>query len=155
MLIDIKIASAFLPMMIKRFQDAGVEIRGCSLTRRIIKGVLPARDKDFRTEHLDLILSVKVVKDLNEAIEHINKYGSHHSDSIVSKNTKACEEFLKRVDSACVYRNASTRLTDGYQFGMGAEMGISTDRLHARGPMSLEELTTFKYVVLRNGQIRK
>ena len=99
-------------------------------------------------------MSVKVVRNLDEAIGHINDYGSHHSDSIVSNNSKACEEFLNRIDSACVYRNASTRLTDGHQFGMGAEMGISTDRIHARGPMALEELTTYKYVLRGNGQIR-
>ena len=155
MLVDKNIASLFLPRMLKRFQAAGVQIRGCSLTRRIVKGIKAARDKDFRTEYLDLILSVKVVKDLNEAIKHISEYGSHHSDSIVSKDRKACQDFLKRVDSACVYSNASTRLTDGYQFGMGAEMGISTDRLHARGPVGLEELTTYKFVILGSGQIRK
>ena len=155
MLVDKSVAPSFLPIMIKRFQDAGVEIRGCPITRRIVKGVKAARDKDYRTEYLDLILSVKVVQGLDEAITHINAYGSHHSDTIVSDNAKASDEFLKRVDSACVYQNASTRLTDGYQFGMGAEMGISTDRLHARGPMALEELTTYKYVVLGKGQIRK
>ena len=173
MLVDKSVAPSFLPIMIKRFQDAGVEIRGCPITRRILKGINPVRnadshgrtkisngvkaagDKDYRTEYLDLILSVKVVQGLDEAITHINAYGSHHSDTIVSDNAKASDEFLKRVDSACVYQNASTRLTDGYQFGMGAEMGISTDRLHARGPMALEELTTYKYVVLGKGQIRK
>jgi glutamate-5-semialdehyde dehydrogenase len=155
MLIDKKIAPRFLPKMIRRFQDAGVEIRGCPVTRKIVKGIKSAADEDFRTEFLDLILAVRVVKDLNEAINHINEYGSHHSDSIVTKNNRAAEEFLKRVDSACVYHNVSTRLTDGYQFGMGAEMGISTDRLHARGPMALEELTTYKYVIRGKGQIRK
>ncbi len=173
MLIDKKIAPRFLPKMIKRFQDAGVEIRGCAVTRKIAKGinavrntdshgrvkisngVKPAAEEDFRTEFLGLILAVRVVKDLNEAINHINEYSSHHSDSIVTKNNRAAEEFLKRVDSACVYHNVSTRLTDGYQFGMGAEMGISTDRLHARGPMALEELTTYKYVIRGKGQIRK
>ncbi len=154
MLVDKKIASAFLPMMIKRFKAAGVEIRGCPITRRIVKGIKAAGNEDFRTEYLDLILSIKVVKDLNEAIRHINEYGSHHSDSIITNNAKAGGEFLKRVDSACVYRNASTRLTDGYEFGMGAEMGISTDRLHARGPMALEELTTYKYIIYGKGQIR-
>ncbi len=155
MLVDKSIAPVFLPLMIKRFQDSGVEIRGCPLTRRIVKGIKAAGSKDFRTEYLDLILSVKVVKDLNEAIWHINEYGSHHSDSIVTNNIKAAEEFLSRVDSACVYRNASTRFTDGYQFGMGAEMGISTNRLHARGPMGLEELTTYKYVIYGRGQVRQ
>ncbi len=155
MLVDKKISSLFLPRMISRFQKAGVEVRGCALTRKIVKGVFPADEQDFRTEYLDLILSVKVVKDLNEAINHINEYGSHHSDAIITANIKAAVEFLRRVDSACVYQNASTRLTDGYQFGMGAEMGISTDRLHARGPMALEELTTYKYVIYGKGHIRK
>ena len=155
MLVDKDLASSFLPIMIKRFKNAGVEVRGCPITRRIVKGIKAASSKDFRTEYLDLILSVKIVKDLDEAIRHISEYGSHHSDSIVTKNSLASEEFLKRVDSACVYLNASTRLTDGYEFGMGAEMGISTDRLHARGPMSLEELTTYKYIIYGKGQIRK
>jgi glutamate-5-semialdehyde dehydrogenase len=155
MLVDKNIALSFLPAMIKRFKAAGVEIRGCPITQRIARGIRLASDKDFRTEYLDLILSVKVVKDLHEAIEHINTYGSHHSDSIVTSNTKASEEFLNKIDSACVYHNASTRLTDGYQFGMGAEMGISTDRLHARGPMALEELTTYKYIISGKGQIRR
>jgi glutamate-5-semialdehyde dehydrogenase len=155
MLVDKDIAASFLPRMTKRFKAAGVEIRGCPITRRMIEGIKTASQADFRTEYLDLILSVRVVKDLNEAIEHINKYSSHHSDSIVTHNKKAGGEFLKRVDSACVYHNVSTRLTDGYEFGMGAEMGISTDRIHARGPMALEELTTYKYVVKGRGQIRK
>ncbi|MFC1658596.1 glutamate-5-semialdehyde dehydrogenase [Candidatus Omnitrophota bacterium] len=155
MLVDKDIAASFLPGILKRFQYAGVEIRGCPVTRRIFRGIKAATIKDFRREYLDLILSVKVVANLDAAIEHINNYGSHHSDAIVSADRKAAEEFLRRVDSACVYHNASTRLTDGYEFGMGAEMGISTDRLHARGPMALEELTTYKYVVRGKGQIRK
>ena len=154
MLVDKNIAPLFLPKMIERLKEAAVQIRGCPISRRIVKDIRAATDKDYRTEYLDLILSVKVVRDLDEAIEHINEYGSHHSDSIVTKNIEAASEFLKRVDSACVYHNASTRLTDGYQFGMGAEMGISTDRLHARGPMALEELTTYKYVIYGEGQIR-
>jgi len=155
MLVDKDIAQVFLPGMIKRFQDAGVQIRGCSSARKIVRGIRLAREDDFYTEYLDLVLSIKVVKGLDEAIEHINKYGSHHSDSIITKNSKAAQRFLKGVDSACVYHNASTRLTDGYQFGLGAEMGISTDRLHARGPMGLKELTTYKYVILGRGQVRK
>ena len=104
--------------------------------------------------YLDLILSVKVVDNLDAAIAHINEYGSHHSDSIVTDNNKSAEKFLKQVDSACVYQNASTRFTDGNQFGMGAEIGISTDKLHARGPMALEELTTYKYTIYGAGQVR-
>jgi glutamate-5-semialdehyde dehydrogenase len=154
MLVHREVAVRFLPRMLKKFMQRGVEIRGCAITRKIVKGVLRATEKDYRTEYLDLILSVKVVKDLKEAITHINYYGSHHSDSIVTENHQNSLQFLREVDSACVYVNASTRFTDGYQFGLGAEIGISTDKLHARGPMALEELTTYKYMVFGNGQIR-
>jgi len=154
MLVHRDVAVRFLPGMLKKFKDAGVEIRGCAVTQRIVKGVKHATYKDYHTEYLDLILSVKVVNDLNEAVSHINEYGSHHSDSIVTGNYENALEFLRKVDSACVYVNASTRFTDGYQFGMGAEIGISTDKLHARGPMALEELTTYKYMIFGNGQIR-
>jgi glutamate-5-semialdehyde dehydrogenase len=155
MLVHKDIAAKFLPLMLAQFQAAGVEIRGCPLTQRIAKGVKRATEKDYATEYLGLILSVKVVKDLKEAIRHINFYGSHHSDTIVTANRASAKEFLKNVDSACVYVNASTRFTDGYQFGMGAEIGISTDKLHARGPMALEELTTYKYMVFGKGQTRE
>ena len=156
MLVHKDIAARFLPGMIKQFKNAGVQIRGCAITQKIAKGAVKrARDMDYRTEYLDLILSVKVVNDLDEAISHINHYGTHHSDSIVTENYDAGLRFLREVDSACVYINASTRFTDGYQFGMGAEIGISTDKLHCRGPMALEELTTYKYMVFGNGQIRK
>jgi glutamate-5-semialdehyde dehydrogenase len=141
--------------MIKKFKEAKVQIRGCAMTQKIAKGVKKATRKDYNTEYLDLILSVKVVENIDEAIAHINYYGSHHSDSIVTDNYENALVFLKRVDSACVYTNASTRFSDGYQFGMGAEIGISTDKLHARGPMALEELTTYKYIVFGNGQIRQ
>jgi glutamate-5-semialdehyde dehydrogenase len=154
MLVHRDVAIRFLPGMIKKFKEAGVEIRGCPMTQKIIKGTKRATDKDYRTEYLDLILSVKVVEDLAEAIRHINNYGSHHSDAIITDNYQNSLEFLRQVDSACVYVNASTRFTDGYQFGMGAEIGISTDKLHCRGPMALEELTTYKYMVFGNGQIR-
>ncbi|MDD4908751.1 MAG: glutamate-5-semialdehyde dehydrogenase [Candidatus Omnitrophica bacterium] len=156
MLVHRDIAAKFLPAMLEVFKKAGVRIRGCSLTRKIVKvGVQAAKEKDYQTEYLDLILSVRVVKDLREAINHINLYSSHHSDSIVTANDAAAAQFLREVDSACVYHNASTRLTDGFQFGMGAEMGISTDKLHARGPMALEELTTYKYVIYGKGHLRK
>jgi len=155
MLVHRDVAIRFLPGMLKKLRDAGVEIRGCRITQRIIKGTKRATEKDYHTEYLDLILSVKVVNSLQEAIEHINHYGSHHSDSIITDNRQHALEFLNKVDSACVYLNASTRFTDGYQFGMGAEIGISTDKLHARGPMALEELTTYKYQVFGNGQIRQ
>ena len=156
MLVHKAIAKRFLPVMIADFKKAGVEIRGCDQTRRIIReGVKTAQVKDWDTEYLDLILSVKVVGSLKEAINHINTHGSHHSDTIVTKNKNEAEQFLKSVDSACLYVNASTRFTDGYQFGFGAEIGISTDKLHARGPMALEELTTYKYLVYGRGQIRQ
>jgi len=155
MLVHFDIAARFLPGMIKKFREAGVEIRGCAITQKIAKGVKRATEKDYRTEYLDLILSVKVVKDLDEAVSHINFFGSHHSDSIVTENYENALRFLRQVDSACVYVNASTRFTDGFQFGMGAEIGISTDKLHCRGPMALEELTTYKYMVFGNGQVRE
>ncbi|MBI5150678.1 MAG: glutamate-5-semialdehyde dehydrogenase [Candidatus Omnitrophica bacterium] len=156
MLVHQGIAERFLPQMIEEFKKAGVEIRGCPRTRRIIKtGIKKATEKDWSTEYLDLILSVKIVGGLQEAIEHINTYGSRHSDAIVTEDMKEGEQFLRAVDSACLYVNASTRFTDGYQFGFGAEIGISTDKLHARGPMALEELTTYKYLVHGKGQIRQ
>jgi len=154
MLVHRDVAARFLPGMLKKFKGAGVEIRGCSFTRKIAKWAKAVTEKDYRTEYLDLILSVRVVNDLDEAISHINDYGSHHSDAIVTEDCGSAQKFLQRVDSACVYVNASTRFTDGNQFGMGAEIGISTDKLHARGPMGLEELTTYKYIVHGNGQIR-
>lgn len=155
MLVHSGIAGKFLPKMLKRFKQAGVQIRGCPRTQKMIKGVKSASEKDYHSEYLDLILSVKVVDSIDEAVSRINYYGSHHSDSIVTENYENALDFLKRVDSACVYVNASTRFTDGYQFGLGAEIGISTDKLHARGPMALEELTTYKYMVFGNGQIRQ
>jgi len=132
----------------------GVEIRGCGKTKRIVKWVKEAKEKDWYEEYLDLILSVKVVGSVDEAIDHINKYGSRHSDAIVTNDHKNAMAFLSGVDASCVYLNASTRFTDGYEFGMGAEIGISTDKLHARGPMGLEELTTYKYIILGKGQVR-
>jgi len=155
MLVNRKIAARFLPSMIRRFQDAGVEIRGTEEVRRLAKGVKFAGEADWYEEYLGLILSVKIVKDTDEAIAHIMKYGSYHSDAIVTRNKQNAAKFLKEVDSACVYVNASTRFTDGGQFGKGAEIGISTDKIHARGPMGLEELTSYKYVVYGNGQIRR
>jgi len=154
LLVHKKIAEKFLPDMIKEFQKAGVEIRGCSQTRKVVRKVKAAKTKDWYEEYLDLILSIKVVNNTREAIEHINNYGSHHSDAIVTRNKKEAEEFLKAVDSATVYVNASTRFTDGYEFGFGAEVGVSTDKLHARGPMALEELNTYKYIVRGKGQVR-
>lgn len=155
LLVDRRIAKVFLPPMIRRYKNAGVEIRGCNKTRAIVSGIAAAAEKDWYTEYLGLVLSVKVVSGVDEAIAHIMKYGSYHSDAIVTENKAVAAKFLKEVDSACVYVNASTRFTDGGEFGMGAEMGISTDKLHARGPMGIEELTSYKYIVYGNGQVRK
>ena len=130
-------------------------MRGCPDTRRVLKGIKRATEEDWYAEYLDLILAVKVVDTAVEAIEHINKYGSRHSDSIITQNYNTARQFLREVDSACVYVNASTRFTDGGEFGLGAEIGISTQKLHARGPMGLSELTTTKYVILGEGQIRQ
>jgi len=154
LLVHKDIAAGFLPEAAGVLQDAGVELRGCSKTRRVLRHIKKAAEKDWYTEYLDLILAVKVVNDVNEAIEFINRYGSNHSDAIVTTDRKVAARFLNKVDSACVYQNASTRFTDGYQFGLGAEIGISTDKIHARGPMALEELCTYKYVILGSGQIR-
>jgi len=148
-------AAAFLPMLAELAQRRGVELRGCEATRALLPACNPATEEDWSTEYLDLILSVRVVDDLSAAIAHINTYGSHHSDAIVTTNDRNAKRFLREVDSAAVYVNASTRFTDGGEFGMGAEMGISTDKLHARGPMGLEELTTYKYAVTGTGQIRQ
>lgn len=155
MLVHKNVAEEFLRKMLHRFAEAGVELRGDAKTRQISKRVKAASKEDWTTEYLDLILTVKIVDSLNEAITHINTFGSHHSDAIITKSEKEIEVFFKSIDSACVYANASTRFTDGYEFGFGAEVGISTDKIHARGPMGLEGLTTYKYIVSGNGQIRK
>lgn len=155
MLVDEPIAKEFLPKIIKRLKAHSVEIRGCDKTRKIVGGIKAACESDWYEEYLDLILAVKVVKGVDEAIAHITKYGSSHSDAIVTEDFSTSLKFLKEVDSACVYSNASTRFTDGYQFGFGAEIGISTDKIHARGPMALEELTSYKYIVFGDGQVRK
>ena len=155
LLVHKDVAARFLPVIARDLKSNGVEIRGCDKTRRILKWARRAKESDWSTEYLDLILSVKIVEDADGAIEHINTYGSSHSDAIITDDYDNATKFLKRVDSACVYVNASTRFTDGYEFGMGAEIGISTDKLHARGPMALEELTTYKYVILGKGQVRR
>lgn len=155
MLIDKKVAKAFLPSIIKRFKIAKVALKGCPETRKIDKAVAPVKEEDFYMEYLDLILNVKVVKGIDEAMEHIAKYSSAHSDAIVTENYKKALRFLREVDSSAVFVNASTRLNDGYQFGLGAEIGISTDKIHARGPMGLEELTCTKFIVLGDGQLRE
>ena len=155
LLVHERVANTFLPSVIKRLQSAGVEIRGCDATRAIAPNVAAATEDDWSTEYLDRILSVKVVGSASEAIDHIARYGSAHSDAIVTNDHAHAAQFVNEVDSAAVYVNASTRFTDGFQFGLGAEIGISTGRLHARGPMGLEELTTYKYVVYGHGQIRQ
>lgn len=156
LLVHENVAEKFLPLAIKALKEKGVEIRACEKTREILKDndIKEATEEDYGTEFLDYILSVKVVKDIDEAIEHINKYGTKHSEAIVTTNYFNSEKFLQRVDAAAVYVNASTRFTDGGEFGFGAEIGISTQKLHARGPMGLKELTTNKYIIYGNGQIR-
>lgn len=155
LLVHERIAEEFLPAIAKRLQSAGVELRGCDRTRGVLRGISPATEEDWRTEYLDLILSIKVVGSLDDAIDFINTNGTGHSDAIVTGSYANAQKFLASVDSSAVYVNASTRFTDGYEFGFGAEVGISTNRLHARGPMGLRELTTYKYVILGNGQIRE
>lgn len=154
-LIDESVAEKFLPGILTALTERGVEIRGCAKTKKIFPGCKPASEEDYYTEFLSLTASCKVVKDYNEAIAHINKYGSGHSEAIAASDEKAVSEFMKYVDSAAVYHNASTAFTDGFEFGLGAEMGISTQKLHARGPLGLKELTCFKYRIYGNGQIRK
>lgn len=149
------IAESFLPALKERLDAHNVELRGCTETVRILgDSVKPATDEDYATEFNDYILAVKVVENIEEAIAHIGKYSTGHSECIVTQSLASAEKFQKEVDSACVYVNCSTRFTDGNEFGLGAEIGISTQRLHARGPMGLNELTTFKYLINGNGQIR-
>jgi glutamate-5-semialdehyde dehydrogenase len=155
LLVHKDIAEQFLPTAAKALREKGVELRGCERTQKILPDVKPATEEDWATEYLDLILAVKVVDDLDEAIDHINRYGTKHSEAIVTKSLDAAKKFCERVDAAAVYVNASTRWTDGYEFGLGAEIGISTQKLHARGPMGLRELTTYKWVIFGDGQIRK
>jgi glutamate-5-semialdehyde dehydrogenase len=154
LLVHRDVAAQFLPQVAAPLRQAGVELRGCPRTRAILPDALPASDEDWRTEYLDLILSVKVVDSLDDAIAFIGTYGTGHSDAIVTDSYAHAQRFTAAVDSAAVYVNASTRFTDGYEFGFGAEVGISTNRLHARGPMGLRELTTYKYVIQGSGQIR-
>jgi len=155
MLVDERIAKTFLPRMVKKFKEAGVRLKGCPKIRKIIPSLEELKEEDLYIEYLDLILNVKIVKDVDSAMEHIGKYGSSHSDAIVTKDHEKAMRFLREVDSSAVFVNASTRLNDGYQFGLGAEIGISTDKIHARGPMALEELTCTKFIVFGNGQLRE
>jgi len=155
LLVHRDIAAEFLPAAAARLAAAGVELRGCPRTRALLPSARPARDEDWDTEYLDLILAVKVVDDLAEAIRHIRRHGSGLAEAIVTTDLRQAQRFTREVDAAAVLVNASTRLVDGNQFGMGAEMGISTSRLHARGPVGLEELTTTKFVVQGDGQVRE
>ena len=154
MLVHEKIANTFLPAAYKVMSEAGVELRGCEKSRKILPDIKSAAEEDWSTEYLEKILSVKVVSSIEDALNHISAYGSSHSDAIITDDETNAKKFTDEVDSAAVYVNASTRFTDGYEFGMGAEIGISTDKLHARGPMGLNELTSYKYIVHGNGQIR-
>ena len=147
------IRNAFLPALAKKLSEKNVELRGDSLTKEIID-CIDATEEDYGTEYLDYILSIKTVENVEEAIEHINKYNTGHSDCIVTNNEATAKKFLEGVDAACVYWNVSTRFTDGFEFGLGAEIGISTQMLHARGPMGLKELTSYKYTITGNGQVR-
>ena len=155
LLVHRDVAETFLPRMVRELSDAGVAVRGCTVTQRIVPGIAPASESDWATEYLDRILSVKVVDSLDEALAFIERYGSGLADSIVTEDYTAARRFAAAVDSAAVFVNASTRFTDGFEFGFGAEIGISTNRLHARGPMGLRELTTYKYVVHGSGQVRE
>ena len=153
LLVHKDIAKDILPKLSKEFEKCNIELRGCKKTTKIIK-CKKATKQDWDTEYLDNILSIKIVKNISEAIEHISRYGSGHSDAIITENYVSAEEFLNSIDSACVYLNASTQFTDGGEFGFGAEVGISTNKLHARGPMGISELTTYKFKIYGNGQTR-
>ena len=154
LLVDDSIAAEFLPKVKNRLGEAKVEIRGCEKTQNILKGIKAATEEDWRTEFLACVLAIKMVPGVDAAIKHINTYGTKHSEAIITKDKKAANKFQAEVDAAAVYINASTRFTDGYEFGFGAEIGISTQKLHARGPMGLPELTSYKYLVEGRGQIR-
>jgi len=149
------VAKDFLPSMVAKLRSAGVEVRGCETTQKLVPGIKAATEEDWSAEYLDLILAVRVLKDMDAAIAHIERYGSQHTESIVTSNYAKAREFLDRVDSSVVLVNASTRFNDGGELGLGAEMGISTSKIHAFGPMGLEELTTTKFIVFGDGQIRE
>ena len=154
LLVHRDIARNALPPIAAALREKNVQLRGCDQTRAILTDIDAANDDDWSTEYLDLILSIKIVDSLESAVDHINHYGSHHTDTIVTADTEAAEQFLRSVDSACVFHNVSNRFADGGEFGFGAEIGISTDKLHARGPMGLRELTSYQYRVRGNGQVR-
>ena len=155
LLVHAEVSEEFLPSICDELSSAGVELRGCERTHKLCRSVKTTREDDWSTEYLSLILSIRIVSDLDEAIEHINRYGSGHTDAIVTDDIGAGERFVAKVDSASVMVNASTRLSDGEVYGLGAEVGISTDKLHARGPMGAADLTTYKYVVYGRGHLRQ
>ncbi len=154
LLVARNIAAKILPPLCKIYTDKHIELRGDDAARALVSGMKPATEEDWHTEYLDAILSVRIVDDLDAAIDHITRYGSQHTDAIVTENVTKARRFLREVDSSSVMVNASTRFADGYEYGLGAEIGISTDKIHARGPVGLEGLTSFKYVVLGDGHIR-
>lgn len=154
LLVHREVAAEFLPPLAARMQERGVEVRGDEIARGFVQSMLEASENDWSAEYLDRILAVRVVESMQDAIQHVNRYGSRHSDAIIAESESAQKTFADEVDSAVVYINASTGFTDGAEFGMGAEIGISTDKLHARGPMGIDELTTYKYVVHGDGQTR-
>lgn len=154
LLVDAAVAADFLPMVARELDKKGVELRACARTREVLSGITEATEEDWTTEYLALVLSIRVVDSLDEAVEHVNRYGSHHTDAIVTTDAVAAGRFLAEVDSACVMHNVSTRFADGGEFGFGAEIGISTDKLHARGPMGLRELTSYQYRVRGDGQTK-
>jgi len=154
LLIAESVAAEILPLLVEKYRDAGVEIRGCAKTCVLVDSCLTATEEDWQTEYLAPVLSIKIVKDIEEAITHINHYSSAHTESIVTEDYTLARRFLREVDSSSVMVNASTRFADGFEYGLGAEIGISTDKLHARGPVGLEGLTTLKYIVLGEGHIR-
>lgn len=153
LLVHQDIANDYLPLIGSKFKKNGVEIRGCQKVRSVLEYAKPVEEKDWSTEYLDLIISVKVVNDLDEALDHIYQYSTKHSETIITENYSSAQRFLHEIDAAAVYVNASTRFTDGGRFGFGAEIGISTQKLHARGPMALPELTTIKYIIYGDGHI--
>ncbi len=155
LLVHRDVAPDFLPAMCDRFRVGGVELRGCDATRAIAPAVEPATEEDWGAEYLDLILAIRVVDSYDEAVDHIEEHGSHHTDTIITDDYRTAQRFLADVDSSSVMVNASTRFSDGYVYGLGAEIGISTQKLHARGPMGLQELTTYKFIVYGDGQVRQ
>ena len=155
LLVHTDVADAFLPTFCEALDKEKVEVRGCKRTQQIVSTAQSATEEDWKTEYLDYILSIRVVDTIDSAIDHIETYGSHHSDAIITESYSASQRFLKEVDSAAVYVNASTVFTDGYEFGLGAEVGISTQKLHSRGPMGLEGLTSYKYIIYGDGQVRE